>query len=980
GCFSGSIAGLPDLSTASASGTVTLQPSRIGDAEVEDGRVVFALQDGALDGSLEAQLASPFPDPGVAEGGRLDATFGGRPFDEVPSYDLQGTTDRLDVALLLDLPPEQPLRLTTAFDVAGRGTDPETMTLGGSVASRSSVVGPVALDTLRAQFGLASGVLRVDTLLVDSDLIDARGGGVLALFDVQAASDFGIEGEVESLAPLVAEGDGTLGLEQGTFVLRAESDPGAPLRIIGTSEARQFVYSQTAETLSGQTETVTYAVTGLNTALDASWDRAAADSLGLDAFDGEVRASFDQFSQRPEGGKPIQVRQGNARLRTDRGDLLVDGSVLVDDRRDLDLSARVDLETNGIELERGRFRIDDATWNLLQPAEITVDNGLIGIRGFLASTDRGTERVAVDGRIDFLGDQDLIVTVENLAIGGLTDFVNLEALGGDLSATLVLSGPAEAPLIDGTVVLDDLTSNGRRVGSLDADVTYADGSLRLDATLTHVDGEMLTVDGTVPLAFTLADGPAGGATSDASAEVSLVARADAFPIAWARPFLDDRAYNALGGTLRLDLRIEGTQAAPRLDGVATITDGRLGVVATGRTYEPILADLTFQNDRIVLDDVRILGRSGRTALDVDGEVRLRELSVGEFDLTITPNNFVAMDTRTYDGLVLDGARAPLRLTGTLDRPVLRGSVVLAEGDIYLTDELVPPELEAVTLTPEQIREVEARFGRVITARDTAVSQFVDALDYDLTVEIRRNVWLRSNQGLAFDVEFEGDVDARKRPFAESSRLFGRVDLVRGSVETLNRQFEVQRGTITFNGDPLAALVDLAAELEIRLPGSLAGQSSATITLGVDGRFNEDLAIRFSANPALEQADIVSLIATGRLADEAVSAGAAGGLALGAASGAFSNIVEGFASRNFGLELAQIDYEGGDLIVRVGDYVSNRLFWTAGFVTPIGDNTREQERLPILLTLDYQLLQWLSAQTEYSGRRGIGSGLNYEIAW
>ncbi|MEM0961196.1 MAG: hypothetical protein AAGK21_01490 [Bacteroidota bacterium] len=46
-------------------------------------------------------------------------------------------------------------------------------------------------------------------------------------------------------------------------------------------------------------------------------------------------------------------------------------------------------------------------------------------------------------------------------------------------------------------------------------------------------------------------------------------------------------------------------------------------------------------------------------------------------------------------------------------------------------------------------------------------------------------------------------------------------------------------------------------------------------------------------------------------------------ALGAASGAFSNIVEGFASRNSGPELSQ---------------------------------------------------------TEYSGRRGIGGGLNYEIAW
>ncbi len=43
GCFSGSLSGLADLPTANADGVVTLRPSIIGDAEVEDGRLVFSL-------------------------------------------------------------------------------------------------------------------------------------------------------------------------------------------------------------------------------------------------------------------------------------------------------------------------------------------------------------------------------------------------------------------------------------------------------------------------------------------------------------------------------------------------------------------------------------------------------------------------------------------------------------------------------------------------------------------------------------------------------------------------------------------------------------------------------------------------------------------------------------------------------------------------------------------------------------------------
>ena len=962
GCFSGSLSGLADLPTADADGVVTLRPSVIGDAEVEDGRLVFALEDGALAGTLDLEVATPTPDAGVEAGGRVVAAFEARPFGDVPSYAVRGRTEGLDAGSLLDLPPDQPLRLSTTFSLRGRGTDPETMTLAGSVEAAPSTVGPVALESLVAEFALEDGVVRVDTLAVDSDLLVARGGGTLALFNDAAPSDFALEGAIESLAPFAAQSERTLGLETGTFAFQASARPGAPLRLLGTVEARQVVVDD-------------YAVTGLDASMNVAWDRANADSLGLAALQGQVRTSFAVLS-----GPTFRVQEGQATLQAQDGDVAVDGSVLVDDRRDLDVSARIDLETNGVTLERGRFRLDDTTWQLLQPAGIAFDESQIDIRGLLAASESGDQQIAADGTIDLEGDQNLIVTVEGLSIDALTDFVNLDALGGDLSATLVLSGPAAAPVLEGDVQLDELTSNGRVVGALEADVDYADGTLALDARLTHVDGEDLTVTGTVPVQFALADdGVATDESADRDAVVSLRAQADAFPIGWAQPFLADRGYNDVGGTLRLDLTVEGTQGAPRLDGVATLADGRLGVVATGRTYDPVQADLTFQNDRIVIDQVRIL-EGGRTALDVTGSITLRELSVGELDLTITPAEFVAMDTRTFDGLTLDRGTTPLRLTGTLDRPVLRGSVVLSEGDIYLTDELVPPDLETVELTDAQIRDVEARFGRVVTARDTSVNRFTDALDYDLTVEIERNVWIRSNAGLPFDIEFSGDIEARKQPFAESGQLFGQINLNRGSVETLSRLFELTDGSIVFNGDALDALIDLSAELDIRLPGTQAGQSSATILLDVNGRFAEDLTIRLSSTPSLDQADIVSLIATGRLASEAFAGGGGGafGTAAGLVGGYASGLAEGFASETLGISMAQIDYEDGDLVIKLGDYATDRLFWTAGFI--VGNQDPNETGIPIVFGLDYELLRWLSAQAEFSGQRGVGTGLNYEVAW
>jgi translocation and assembly module TamB len=958
GCLDGTIAGFRDLGTAVGEGVVTLRPSTINGAEVEDGRAAFSLDAGGLRADLALDLLSPAADAGVPEGGALALTLTGRPFEDVPAFEVEGRTETLDVGALLDLPPDQPLRLSTRFSADVRGTDPETMTLTATVAGGRSVAGPVTVDTLRADVALAAGVLRVDTLVVDSDLADLAGGGTVALFDPDAGSAFALEGSVESLAPLAELTEQTVGVETAAFAVEARAEPGGPLRVVGTAEARQLVYGETA-------------VTGLDAAVDGAWDRAAPDSLALfETLSGTASGSFAVLST-----PSLRVREGSVTAALTDGEATVEGSVVADDRRDLDFFARLEpgVDPPTVLFERGRFAVDGTTWVLQQPARVTLADG-VTVRGLLLATEAGGQQIAADGQIDFDGEQNFIVTVEDVAVGGLTDLVGLDGLGGALSATLVLGGPAAAPTIDGDVRLADFSSRGETVGALDLDLAYADGLLGLDAALVHVSGDSLTVRGSLPLQFSLAGG-AGAAEGAAQAGVDLVARADGFPIAWAEPFVEARyGYTDLGGSLQLNLTVTGTQDDPRLGGRLRLRDGQIGVAATGMVYRPLLADVDFRDDQIVLDDVRVL-EGGRRALDVTGRITLTDLSVGELDLTITPRGFVATDTRTYRGLTLDAGSVPLRLTGTLDAPVLRGAVVLTRGDVYLTDELVPPDLDPVELTDAQIRELEARFGRVVAERDTAESRFTDALDYDLTVEFRQNVWLRSEAGVPFDVEFEGDVQATKRSFAEESQLFGQIDLVRGTVETFNRQFDITRGTLTFNGPALGALVDLGAELDVRLPGTVAGQSSVTITLSVDGRFNEDLVVRLGSDPPLEQADIVSLIATGQFADDLNIAGGAGNLVLGRASG----LIEGLASETLGVELVQIDYDGGDLVLKIGDYVTNRAFWTAGYVVPVGGQQQGEERLPIVFTLDYQLWQWLAAQTEVSGQRGVGGGAHFEFS-
>lgn len=963
GCFRGTISGF-DLATASGQGTLTLQPSTFKDAQIERGAVAFTLGEGTLDAT--ADLAFTDDETGFPDG---TATFAikGRLFDETPTYAANGALDALDVAAVLGLSDEQPARLTLQFDVEGAGFDPETMTVRGLLAGGHSKVGGAAIDTLRADFNLDRGVLDLDTLFVASDLADAQGGGRLVLTDRPDAgeSQFTFDAVIDDLAPLNAYVAEPLTLEEARINALITSDPGRPLMFDIATVAKQFAYGTTA-------------VNGLDSRMTGSFNAAAL------ALDLRTRVEFDFFS-RPG----LLIEEGDFDILYNPEQFSVEGAIRVDRRRAFDFFARLDLNPNEpvVMLERMRLRLDNQPWALAGPTRISYGDAY-RIQNLLLRSADGEQQIAADGVIDPNGDQAFVLTIENFVMDGLTDLAGYDGLGGRLTTTLLMTGPAEDPEIAGTLTLSEFTSRGRPVGAIDVDVDYADSRLGLGARLDHISGSALTADGFLPLNFSLADAAAEGIqavseASDADA-VRFVVRADSFPVNWVKPFLDPNVFTTVDGVLTIpdSLTLSGTQAEPRLDGDALLSGGRIGLVAVGRIYETITVPLRLIGNEARIENATITDpNSGQTHLTLNGSVRLPKLSLGELDFTVTPNQFLATETNTYDGLVLNRGRSPIRLTGTIDRPTLRGSAALARGDIYLTDELVAPEFEEVTLTDEDLRMLEARFGRRITARDTSVSRFFQALDLDLNVEIERDVWIRAKSGLPFDIEFSGNIRAVKAPYAESTNLYGTVELNRGSVETFNRRFEIESGTLTFNGPIEETLVNLSATLDIRTDPTV-GTTAVQINLLAQGRLGEDMTVTLSSTPQLDNADIVSLIATGRLAEDFIGGGALAGAAQGLAVSQLSGLVEGVAGNALGLDVIQIDQGPNGLVVRLGKYLTSKAFLSVG--QPLNVQGEGGQGLGTQVTLEYTLLRWLLAQIEYQADDGtgssVGAGFIYEYAY
>jgi translocation and assembly module TamB len=197
---------------------------------------------------------------------------------------------------------------------------------------------------------------------------------------------------------------------------------------------------------------------------------------------------------------------------------------------------------------------------------------------------------------------------------------------------------------------------------------------------------------------------------------------------------------------------------------------------------------------------------------------------------------------------------------------------------------------------------------------------------------------------------------------------------RGFVEEFGRRFEMREGTITMNGSPLDATVDLSTTYTVPSRGN-PNDAEATIILQITGT-QDDLSLTLSSEPPMENADIVSYIATGRPAGGALSVEASesqgGGVASAGADlalGQLTGVIEGAAARSVGLDVVEIRQEGfREATLAAGKYVSPRVY--VGFAHPL--TLRESDGLSLgdegqsEIEVEIEALRWLLINLEGSG--------------
>lgn len=794
------------------------------------------LRGGPRDAPLDLDLRLEAGGGIVTVSGVVDLT------GSIPSYDLDGRFSGVELRRVLAR-PAPPVEVHAAFELEGRGMDPASADV--RLAADGTFTGwhTEAGDTLSARVQLGGGAATVDRFRLEAGPISASAGGA---WDYTGTSGGNLEyalavSDLDPLAPYIP------------------AVPGSP-RVYATG-------SLSAEgTLAGTLDRPV--LTGEVRADDVRWGEWAAAELegqytvdlggeGLPRLD--IRLSGEEFRTAYGAfeSATVTVDFGRPTFEFSLQAVQVDGGGILE----VDAGGRI-TEEGGREVLVRRLEADlqEQRWRLMEPTEIRWTRGeQIVVEGLEVAQVDGDGRIALTGVLAPMDDLNVEMAVNRFPIGELIDLLGVDAgVAGQLSMTGAVTGPAEAPVFDLDLRLDDGELQGVPIRSFAGQISYADGLVRLEAEGLLGDSARIEVGGTMPALMRLGGGPLLELREDGALDLRLLT--ETFPLSTLDPGL--ATAEDLDGMIHADVRIAGTPDAPRLSGSVTVRDGAVTIPMLSKRFSGIQGEVALEGRRATLRDVVV--SSGGTAT-IAGDLDFGDLTNPSLDLAVTLDGLEVQGVR---GEKDAGAWGSVELTGSLLSPVLTGDLYLNEG--------------ALSLAPFQQTDLSANLV------DDGTLDLLDpaSLDIDTGEQVGglvvRNLYVEAGDALWFvtddaRAQLSGTltIDRRGSDVPIQGTLSGNrgtFDLAAGPI---NRQFQIVSAEIRFFGSPQPnPRLDIVAARLVRV-----GQGAdVDVRVRVSGTLeNPTLSLGAADAAEIPESELLSFLVFGRPTSDLSQVTGGGGL-------------------------------------------------------------------------------------------------------
>ncbi|MBW4710673.1 translocation/assembly module TamB domain-containing protein [Roseobacter sp. YSTF-M11] len=436
---------------------------------------------------------------------------------------------------------------------------------------------------------------------------------------------------------------------------------------------------------------------------------------------------------------------------------------------------------------------------------------------------------------------------------------------------------------------------------------------------------------------TMAQGPSGTEATiaglvreDGVLDLSVVG---ALPLGLSEPFLAPRS---LQGQAQFDLAVNGPAALQSVSGRITTND----------------ASFTAPNLRAALNNI-VTGvnlADGRAQLDVTGDVvgggqvvagGVVNLATLVADLNIGLRSVVLTDPRifstTVDGdiAVVGGLTGGARIDGVIDV----GETLISVPSSGLTSIGEIPDIVHIG-SPVAVTQTRTRAGVIPQPEATAGRGAGSVYGLGIVVNAPRRIFVR---GRGIDAELGGSLEIS----GNTGRVIsaGQFDLVRGRLDILGKRFDLDEGSIQFQGDlvPYIRFV------------TTSDTETGTASIVLEGPVDRP-EVTFRSTPEGPQDEVLAQLLFGRSLSEISAfqavqlANAVAVLAGRSGAGLIGNLRTGFRLDDFDVTTT----DEGEAAVRAGKYITDDIYTdvvTGGGETELSINLDISESLTARGTLE-----------------------------
>jgi hypothetical protein len=831
-------------------------------------------------------------------------------------------------------------------DLTGIGVRPDSMSVAATVVAGSSRVGPVRVDSLASRIRIVRGMIVADSVRATLAGLEVSGQGQLGLvpersgdtqLDIRGSSLVGLRPLLMGVPDTVLVRDGLTDLERDLLRVQGVDPDTLPAEL----DVRLGGRVAGAATLSGHVGDFDLGL--IVDVVDGRYRQNQVDTLYLALTAEELPARTGSWEVGASARGILWEDRAFERggFEADMLELDGDGRVEVVRRPGERYAAvgsfSIDSIGGEVALAEGSARVDDEEWQLLRPTRVQWDESRLVVDSVeIARQGEDPMRMIAGGVLARGGESDFALDVQGLHLERLMDFLQLADpdIGGHLDLTLGLTGPAEAPVIDGQFAVVAPRYETLELTRLTGEMDYVDR--RVVFEVEGWDGLRSAVQMEGDVALDLSLQVVEERVVDEPMDVRI--RADSLDAAIALGYVT--ALEGVVGWVTADVDLAGTPTAPQPEGSVRLYDAAWSIEAIGVRHQGVEGELRLRPDRTV--DVSLVA-SGPGRSEVSGIVLLEPFADPALRLRFDFERFQAVARPDMEGAITGG----FDLRGSYRRPVVQGALTVDAGTIFV-DELqrtagVVDLRDPFLLADGLVVDTTALVSQPLFAGLT--NPFFDNLRVDVDLTVPRGSWLRS---IDTNAELSGDLLVLYDRSADDFVLIGELQALRGSHRVLGRSFELNGGTVNFIGRPgLNPDLDIQASTRIRRPND----SPFRVEAVVGGTLLRPDVTLTTEETGLAEEDLISYLVFGQPSGALGAGGTSqvgGARGFGTAAQGAVTFIGGTFWNQFGSAIAQelgalsLDYvsvqqggaaqalgEGGlvgaDTQVELGRYVGDDLF-------------------------------------------------------